>query len=99
MSKLTRAAFLGFLLSAAAWCQATAGLGAITGTIRDASGSAVPSAKVVGSNTALGLTREITTTDAGIFAAPALTPANGYQSKIEKAGFAAHEATAISLQV
>ena len=99
MSRLTRAALLSLLLSAAAWCQATAGLGAISGTIRDASGSAVPSAKVVVSNTALGVTREITTTDAGIFAAPALTPARGYTVKIEKSGFAAYEATDISLQV
>ncbi|HWZ33269.1 MAG TPA: carboxypeptidase regulatory-like domain-containing protein [Bryobacteraceae bacterium] len=99
MTRFTRAALLGFLISASAWCQATAGLGTISGTVRDASGSAVPAAKVVVSNTALGVTREIVTTDAGIFVAPALVPATGYKVKIEKAGFAAYEAVDISLQV
>jgi len=99
MTRFTRAALLGFLISASAWCQATAGLGTISGTVRDASGSAVPAAKVVVSNTALGVTREIVTTDSGIFVAPALVPATGYKVKIEKAGFAAYEAVDISLQV
>jgi len=99
MSRLTCAAILGIFLSASAWPQATAGLGAITGTVRDASGSAVPGAKVVVTNTALGLTREITTTEAGIFAAPALVPAAGYKVSISKEGFASYEATAVLIQV
>jgi hypothetical protein len=99
MTRFTRAALLGFLISAAAWCQATAGLATISGTVRDASGSAVPAAKVVVSNDALGVTREIVTTDAGIFVAPALVPASGYHVKVEKTGFAMYEATGISLQV
>ncbi len=99
MSKFVRAALLSALLAAAAWGQATAGLGGISGTVRDASGSPVPAAKVVVSNTSLGLTRELATTDAGIFSAPALVPSGGYKVSINKAGFAAYEANEISVQV
>jgi hypothetical protein len=99
MNKFVWAALVGLLLSAAAWGQATAGLGNISGTVRDASGSAVPQAKVVVTNAALGLTRELATTDAGIFAAPALVPADGYKVTVAKSGFASYEATDISLRV
>jgi hypothetical protein len=99
MNKFVWAAFVGMLLSAAAWGQATAGTGAITGTVRDASGSAVPAAKVVVTNPSLGLVRELATTDGGIFSAPALVPAPGYKVAISKQGFANYEATDISLQV
>src|SRR5262245_25442042 len=82
-----------------AFGQATAGLGAISGTIRDASNSPVPDAKVVVSNPSLGLTREQTTTDGGLFAAPALVPAKGYQVSVTKAGFTAFEAKDLVVQV
>jgi Carboxypeptidase regulatory-like domain len=85
--------------SLAAWGQATAGLGAITGTVRDASAAPVPGAKVVVANPQLGLTRELTTTDAGIFAAPALTPARGYAVTVSKQGFAPYEAKDLAVLV
>jgi hypothetical protein len=99
MSRLISAAFLGFLLSLAAWGQATAGLGTISGTVRDASGSPVSAAKVIVSNPSLGLVRELTTTDAGIFSAPALVPAEGYKVTVSKPGFATYEAADLSLRV
>jgi len=99
MKNISRVAVLGLLGSAAAWCQATAGLGAITGTVRDSSGSAVPSAKVVVANKSLGLIREIVTTDAGIFAAPALVPAGGYKVTVAKEGFTTFEADELTLRV
>jgi hypothetical protein len=86
-------------LSVALWGQATAGLGTISGTVRDATGSAVPGAKVVVSNAALGLTRELLTTDAGIFAAPALTPAEGYSVAVTKEGFSAYQAKDLPVRV
>jgi hypothetical protein len=86
-------------LSVALWGQATAGLGTISGTVRDASGSAVPGAKVVVSNAALGLTRELLTTEAGIFAAPALTPAEGYSVAVTKEGFSAYQAKDLPVRV
>jgi hypothetical protein len=83
----------------AAWGQATAGLGAISGTVRDSSGSPVPAAKVVVANSSLGLTRELNTNDAGMFAAPALVPAQGYRVTVSKQGFGNYEAASLVVQV
>jgi hypothetical protein len=83
----------------AMWGQATAGLGAMSGTVRDASGAAVPGAKVVVSNPSLGFTRDLVTTDGGIFAAPALVPASGYKVSVSKAGFAPYAAADLAVQV
>ena len=88
-----------WLLAAAAWGQATAGMGAMSGTVRDASGATVPGARVVVSNPALGLTRELSTTDAGLFAAPALVPASGYHVSVTKDGFAPFQAANVTVQV
>jgi outer membrane receptor for ferrienterochelin and colicin len=76
------------LLPACAWAQAVAGLGAITGTARDASGAVVSGAAVTISNSSIGFNRRLETTDAGIFAAPSLTPGPGYKVEVEKPGFA-----------
>jgi hypothetical protein len=75
-----------------AWGQA-AGLGGISGTVHDATGSIVPGARVTVSNASLGITRDLNTTDGGIFAAPALVPASGYKVSVSKSGFAPYEAT------
>lgn len=99
MNKFACATLLGILISATAWSQATAGLGNISGTVRDASGAAVPAAKVVVANPSLGVTREIATTDAGLFVAPALVPAAGYKVTITKEGFAPYEAADLRVQV
>ncbi len=90
---------IGLLAAVAAWGQATAGLGALSGTVRDASGAAVPGAKVVVSNSGLGLTRELRTTDSGLFAAPALTPAAGYKVEVTKEGFNTYTAPNLTVQV
>src|SRR5277367_1503330 len=99
MKKLISAAALGSLFSMAAWCQATAGLGAISGTVLDASGTAVPGAKVTVANPSLGIVRYLTTTSAGDFAAAALTPEKGYTVTVEKQGFSLYEAEGLVLQV
>ena len=87
------------LVAAGAWGQATAGFGALSGTVRDASGSAVPDAKVVVTNSSLGLNRELATTGAGVFAAPALVPGTGYKVTVSKQGFTPYEADKIEIQV
>jgi Carboxypeptidase regulatory-like domain/TonB dependent receptor len=99
MKQLAFAAVLGTFFSTAAWCQATAGLGGISGTVLDSSGTAVPGAKVTVTNASLGITRELTTTNAGVFAAPALTPEKGYKVTVEKQGFSPYEADGLVLQV
>jgi hypothetical protein len=88
-----------FFCAVTAWGQATAGLGGISGTVRDASGAAVPGAKVAVTNPALGLTRDLLTTDAGIFSAPALTPNSGYVVSVSKQGFAPYEAKDLPVRV
>src|SRR5579872_1637063 len=99
MSRILLVALLVLLFTVAAWGQATAGYGAISGTVRDASGAAIPGAKVTVSNPSLGLTRELTTTEAGIFAAPALVPGTGYKVSINQQGFAPYEAAGLTVQV
>src|SRR5215467_5185662 len=76
---------------AGAYAQATAGLGSVSGTVRDASGASIPGATVVVANDAKGIKRTMTTTDAGVFAAPALVPSSGYSITITKQGFNNYE--------
>jgi hypothetical protein len=74
-------------------------MGAISGTVRDVTGSSVPDAKVVVTNASLGLTRELTTTGAGTFVAASLVPSSGYKVSVSKQGFSTYEAKDIVLQV
>lgn len=76
-----------------------AGMGAISGNVRDASGGAVPDAQVVISNESKGIKRNLRTTEAGIFAAPSLIPAEGYVVQVSKQGFNNYEAKSIQVQV
>jgi hypothetical protein len=86
-------------LCAISSAQSVAGLGAISGTVRDASGAVVPDAQVVVSNDALGIHRSLNTTEAGVFAAPSLTPAAGYAVSVAKTGFNNHDVKGIQVQV
>ena len=90
---------LSLVLALSAFGQATAGLGAISGTVLDSSGAPVAGAKVVVSNQSLGVNRELTTTGAGVFAAPALVPESGYKVLVEKPGFSAYSAEGLVVQV
>jgi Carboxypeptidase regulatory-like domain/TonB dependent receptor len=65
-------------ISGVARAQSLAGLGAITGTVHDGSGAAVPGANVEVINHSLGIDRKLVATDAGLFSAPSLPPAPGY---------------------
>lgn len=87
------------LAVATAFGQATAGQGALSGTVRDASGAAVPGARVVVSNESKGITRNLTSNDAGLFSAPGLAPAAGYSVIISKEGFQNFEAKEIQIEV
>src|ERR1039457_1180869 len=79
MKKLAVLSTLLFVCAAGMFAQATAGLGAVSGTVLDASGAPVGGAKVSVANPSLGVTRELTTTDGGIFVAPALARAVCYR--------------------
>jgi hypothetical protein len=91
MKKITAVSCLLILWTAGAFAQSVAGLGAISGTVRDASGASVPGASVIVANDSKGIKRTLQTTDAGLFAAPALVPASGYTVSVSKQGFAKWE--------
>src|SRR2546423_781108 len=76
-----------------------AGMGAISGAVRDASGAVVPDAQVVVANESKGIHRAIRTSEAGVFAATALVPATGYVVTVTKQGFSTYEAKDIQVQV
>jgi Carboxypeptidase regulatory-like domain/TonB-dependent Receptor Plug Domain/TonB dependent receptor len=82
------ACLMGILaLVGAMTCYAqTSGSGAITGTVRDASGSVVPQATVVVTNMATGALRTVPTNDLGTYIVGLLTPGS-YSVAITKEGF------------
>src|SRR5690349_9636561 len=88
-----------FLSWSAAYAQSAAGLAAISGVARDATGAVVPNAKVTVSNQSKGIVRKLTTNDAGVFTAPALVPAPGYEVTVDAPGFAHFEARNLELLV
>src|SRR6266853_3996996 len=89
----------GIFGGASAFAQSVAGLGAISGTVRDASGAAVPAAQVVVSNQSKGIKRTVETTEAGVFTAPSLVPAPGYSVIVSKPGFNQYEVKDIQVLV
>ncbi len=84
---------------AIALAQSTAGLAGISGVVRDASGAAVPNARVAISNESKGVVRKLTTNSGGLFTAPALVPAPGYSVSVNADGFAAYAAQNLELLV
>jgi Outer membrane receptor for ferrienterochelin and colicins len=89
----------GVLAATGSFAQSVAGLGAISGTVRDASGAAVPGAQVLVSNESKGIKRALTTTDAGVFSASSLPPSTGYSVTVNKPGFAPSEVKDIQVLV
>ena len=98
-TKFVLSLLAGVLLAGGAYAQSVAGLGAISGTVRDASGAAVPGAQVLVSNESKGIKRTVTTTEAGVFTAPSLPPSTGYSVTVNKPGFAAYEVKDIQVLV
>jgi hypothetical protein len=72
--------------------------GSISGTVTDATGSAVPGAKVTVTAPATGLTRSSTTNEAGAYVIPLLGVAI-YSVQVEQNGFQTATASEIRLQV
>src|SRR5262245_42880324 len=91
--------FLMLAFSVGAAAQGVAGLGAVSGTVRDATGAIIPSATVVVSNDAKGVKREMITTEAGLFTAPALVPGVGYSVTVSLPGFKSWQAKDFTIQV
>jgi outer membrane receptor protein involved in Fe transport len=97
--KLLSIAVLFSLAASSMWAQSAAGVAAITGVVRDASGAAVPNAKVVISSESRGELRSLISNSSGVFAAPALIPGPGYTVTITASGFATWELKDIDLRV
>src|SRR5689334_21273394 len=87
------------LCGTVAFAQSVAGLGAISGTVHDASGAAVPGAQVIVANESKCIKRTMDTTEAGVFAAPSLVPAMGYTVTVNKQGFATYEVKNLQITV
>src|SRR5262249_35217147 len=85
--------------AASAFGQTAAGFGAISGAVRDASGAAIPNAKVTVSNPGKGIVRNLATNEAGVFTAPALVPASGYSVAVTAPGFAPWDVKDVQLLV
>ena len=99
MNTIIRFALVFYLFAASLSAQSVAGLGAISGTVRDASGASVPNAEVIVSNESKGIRRTLTTTAAGAFTAPSLVPASGYTVTVNKEGFNKYEAKDVQVLV
>ncbi len=76
---------LSALASLAAWAQSDITGATLNGTVLDPSGSAIASAKVTATNTATGVVRSASTTDAGLYVIH--VPAGSYDITIEAQGF------------
>src|SRR5260370_12242 len=97
--RLCFTACLLLIVSAPVFAQSAAGLAAISGVVRDQSGAAAPKASVVVSNSSLGTVRTLTTNDDGLFTAPALARASGYEVARTVSGFGGYEPKALDLPV
>jgi len=70
----------------------------ITGTVRDASGLAVPAAEVTATQTGTGLARTATTSADGAYVLPSL-PIGPYRIEVKKEGFSTYVQNGVVLQV
>lgn len=77
-------------------CPAQTSTSQLTGTVSDTSGAIVPAASVTVINEATGVTYKQSTTEAGLYAFPAL-PVGAYSVKVEMTGFKTSERTGNTL--
>src|ERR1019366_136624 len=91
MRKVLALSICALVFVAGAYAQAAAGLGSVFGPGRGAPGAGIPRATVVVANDGKGIKRTMSSTDAGVFAAPALVPSSGYSLTVTKQGFSNYE--------
>ncbi|MDQ3129281.1 MAG: TonB-dependent receptor [Acidobacteriota bacterium] len=78
--------------------QSQLGAGAVSGTIEDTNGGAIPAAAVTITNQSTALTRTVTTTESGQFNFPVLQP-DVYIVTVEKQGFSSIEQRDVQVTV
>jgi hypothetical protein len=98
ISRSIRAVVLLVLLSLSAYVWSQIVGGSILGTIHDASGAAIPDARVQIRNTETGATRVITSDATGRYAAPSV-PIGPYSVSASKEGFSTQTQTGLRLVV
>src|SRR5271166_1839483 len=96
--RLLALAVCTLVLLAGVAIQAQTFRGTILGGVSDSSGAAVPGATVTIKNLDTGLTRTVTTSDDGTYAAPEL-PIGNYSVSVEKAGFKLGVVSGIKVEV
>jgi outer membrane receptor protein involved in Fe transport len=89
---------LGLVLIASLVLEAQEITGTISGTVTDPTGSVIPNANVIVTNTGTGVARSTQATSAGVFFLNNL-PVGNYRLTVESTGFKKYEATGIRLDV
>ncbi len=95
MNRLIRGVLLCLMICACLMAQSTS---QISGTVKDASGAAVPGAVITVTQTDTGVVRTATSDDNGVYSLPSL-PLGPYKMEVKKDGFAAYLQSGIVLQV
>src|ERR1043166_7192723 len=90
--------FLLAMSTATVFAQAEIGGATLNGTVTDATGAAVPGAKVTVTNHDTGFSRTTTTNQAGQYTLPTL-PVGSYDLTAENQGFKVSKRTGIALTV
>src|SRR5438270_6897599 len=88
--------FLATLIVVTAAALAQSERGTVSGTVRDATGAAVPAARIVIKNNATNQSTELTTNESGEFAAPDIAVGT-YTVRAEKGGFRPAEMTGLTV--
>jgi hypothetical protein len=99
MRRTLAVSLLALVCSTGLYAQAVAGSAAITGIVMDRYGDGVPETTISLTNKTMGLKRTMLTSDDGIFTLPALVPANGYNLKVTRRGYADWELASFDLSV
>jgi len=98
INKFITAIFFGLIAFTFSFAQSQLGAGAVSGTVEDTNGGAIPGAVVIITNQATALTRTVTTTDSGQFNFPVLQP-DIYVVTVEKQGFSRIEQQDVQVTV
>jgi len=94
MNRLVVRLFLCLGVSGGLFAQSTS---QISGTVKDASGGAVPGAVITVTQSDTGVTRTATSDASGVYSLPSL-PLGPYRMEVKKEGFSAYVQSGIVLQ-
>ena len=96
--RFVRIAVFLTILAGSALAQSEVGGASLNGTVLDPTGAAVPNAKITVTNTATGLTRDTTASEAGLYSFSRL-PVGPYDVNVEASGFKTEKRTGVNLSV